>query len=218
MIKQINFYLEKDYPQKKSFWLCLLLCGLFAFPILYADIYYIDDVSRSQKGLLGWSGLGRPLSDFALKIFNLNKGGLLDVSPLPLILSIFVIAACSMLIAEGIFKRYNVKTLLLSMVCIVCPVLLQNLAYRFDSLPMTLALLFAILAWKILDKSTVVHSTLAVILLFLSLSLYQPCAAVFPILIVAKLMVSSYSKKIDSGYYIPRSLLVFIFSYFFIMY
>lgn len=194
-----NYFYYRQYSITKSFYFSLFICSLFVFPILYANIYYYDDISRAKDTFLGWEAVGRPLASVTLALFNLNQGGLLDVSPLPLLLSLVILAASIIIIAKGVFGEYTFKSLVTSSVCIISPLLLQNLAYRFDSLPMVLSIFFAILAWRLLSVNQTFSPALSLLLLFASLNLYQTCAPVFMILALARIMISSYTDRNESS-------------------
>ncbi|EBH2622998.1 hypothetical protein FKF64_24010, partial [Salmonella enterica subsp. enterica] len=46
------------------------LAIIYTFPLLTNQSFFVDDLGRSLYGGLGWSGNGRPLSDFIFYIIN----------------------------------------------------------------------------------------------------------------------------------------------------
>ncbi|EAB2352672.1 hypothetical protein EAX14_23835, partial [Salmonella enterica] len=46
------------------------LAIIYTFPLLTHQSFFVDDLGRSLYGGLGWSGNGRPLSDFIFYIIN----------------------------------------------------------------------------------------------------------------------------------------------------
>ncbi|XUA20727.1 glucosyltransferase domain-containing protein [Citrobacter sp. OP27] len=227
----IRFVSEKRFSNQQSFFMLLSISAIFMLPIINANIYYVDDISRAQTNLLGWSGLGRPVSDLLFMMFSISHRGV-DVSPLPQALSILVNALSSYVLLRCISKENSINSILLSAIPVVSPLYIQNMLYRYDSLSMSLAVLFSIYASYIaLARSKkLIHAS---ILIILSFCLYQASMPIFPILIMlgaCKLhkdnkpflifilkwaviyLVSTLVYKIISGFFIASSRGELIFS------
>lgn len=192
---------------KQGYLLALAITFLFCFPLMYADVYYVDDVVRSQTGYLGWSKLGRPLSDMVIQVFSFGGKGI-DVSPLPLMLSALLMAHAVVVLSKGMMSTISRGSIAVASVAIATPLYLHNLAYRYDSLSMTLAVLCAVYAWKISLNGSVKHYFISSVALLASLCLYQPCA-----IIMASLVIFSSCIKFINGEdilrFISRSVLAF---------
>ncbi len=181
----------------------IILFVVYVFPIIHANVYYNDDLSRSLYGLTGWKGDGRPLSEYI--IIALSSGRpIIDTSPLPLLLGILVLSVSLAYYSEthlSFIDDHNARLLAISLV-LINPFSLQCLSYRFDCVFMYLALsipffVFAIpedVYSKFLHKNT--GTTLTKVLLrFLMyffatvavLSLYQPALGMMLVLLVVEL-------------------------------
>lgn len=199
--------MNNNISTKQGYLLALAITFLFCFPLMYADVYYVDDVVRSQTGYLGWSKLGRPISDMVIQFFSFGGKGI-DVSPLPLILSALLMAYAIVVISKGLTSRITSGSIVVASVAIVTPLYLHNLAYRYDSLSMTLAVLCAVYAWKFSLNGNVKSHLCSLVSLLATLCLYQPCA-----IIMASLVIFSSCIKYINGdgilRYISRSVFTF---------
>lgn len=122
------------------FWLFFLFV-VYVLPIIWADRYYYDDLARAFMGEAGWNGDGRPLTELLMKALC---GGmpLVDISPLPLLLAIGILAYILALYAQ---RNLEESTYLFPQICalffvIMNPFLLSNLSYKFDVLSMLIAI------------------------------------------------------------------------------
>lgn len=116
---------------------------VFSYPLIHADRLYRDDIWRSFHGEMGWVSNGRPLSSLVMLILN---GGprLADLAPLPLWLGLAALA-CAILLWRRRLEAFDTGYAWVAMlILVVQPFFLQNLSYRFDALPMSLALASAV--------------------------------------------------------------------------
>ncbi len=178
----LRFISDSKFSNKNSFLLLLSASALFMLPIINANIYYVDDISRAQTNFLGWSGLGRPVSDILLMIFSLGRRAV-DVSPLPQILSVFINAVTAYVLLKCISKESTVNSVLISAIAISSPLYIQNMVYRYDSLSMSLAVLFSVYAFYI-PFVKYRNIIIVAVSLVLSFCLYQATMPIFPILIM----------------------------------
>lgn len=109
--------------------------------IIRADFNYADDVGRKLSGYHGWSDWSRwtttILSNFIHADWYLS-----DISPLPQILSCFLMASTSLmliwLLTGG--KKVTVFTWTASLLAGLCPYFLGCISYKYDSVYMALAI------------------------------------------------------------------------------
>ena len=59
-----NLILSKE--EQKNWGKLSIISLLYVFPIILANRYYNDDLSRSLMGLTGWSGDGRPVTEYLM--------------------------------------------------------------------------------------------------------------------------------------------------------
>lgn len=173
----MSLVISKD--DKKYFSIALIISLLFIYPLINYGIYFRDDLDRSVTGYYGWSVLGRPLADLVSQLASASAGKLLDIFPYSLIASGIFIAASSLLIKKFL-DTYEVKNSGFSAALLVFnPFMLQNLAYKFDSLSMSLSLLFCIASYTYLSNNRKLTVAVRIALGVAALSLYQPCVNIY---------------------------------------
>lgn len=149
------------------------LMSLFMLPFIISNIYYVDDIYRSITGFGGWSGMGRPIADLLNLVFSLKYGTTVDIAPLPQIIAgvglFFSILACS----NALFIKPTYITTLILFPIISNPFFIQNLAYRYDSLSMSAAVLSVCSSFYFARKPCLRNLLLSILLSFASLCLYQ---------------------------------------------
>ncbi|WP_431614414.1 glucosyltransferase domain-containing protein [Enterobacter hormaechei] len=119
----------------KDYLIAILFLSL---PIFLSSQYYIDDMGRATKGYTRWGVDGRPVSDWLMQLLSFNHR-LIDIFPLPLILSCSLIA----LALYMFHKKYIVSGgiyFIVSLGYVLTPSLPEILSYRFDVLPMCVSL------------------------------------------------------------------------------
>jgi hypothetical protein len=126
-------------------------------------------------GYLNWGLDGRPLTDFIVAALDIGKP-LVDFSPISQIGSILCLSWLSAIVA----RRFTIKGPFLAALVTLPfganPFFLANLSFKFDSLPMTLSLAFALLP-VVMDGPSSRHDRRSVVigtlLLLASLCIYQ---------------------------------------------
>lgn len=192
-------FLRREYSKKQAFIICLTACSFFMFPIIYSNIYYIDDMSRAQTNYLGWAGLGRPMSDYIFILFSLSTNHSVDISPLPQIISVILNATSVFLILNKGLKTRTISNILLCSIPLACPLYIQNMIYKYDSLSMASAVTMAILAWYYLnDKFT--RIIISGILLCMSMALYQAAVPIYFIMVLMSILTACIYNKVPFRY------------------
>ncbi|EMQ3038445.1 glucosyltransferase domain-containing protein [Escherichia coli H10] len=161
----------------KTFITLLAISFIYAYPIIFSDRFYIDDLGRSLLGYTRWGNNGRPLADILMTLISFGYP-LIDISPLPQLLSLIFICASVSLYAVVNFDSLNKKKLVLVSLLFVCnPFLIENLSYKYDSLPMMISAGVLFLCFSIPNK----YFSFALSILFIisSLSLYQASISIF---------------------------------------
>ncbi len=162
--------------EKSIFIISLILYALVLLPILIADRYNVDDWGRSVLGYLHWERNGRPLTDLIIRTLDLGTP-LVDFSPIGQIGTIICLSWLSAVVA----RKFTIgRPLLASLATFPLganPFFLANLSFKFDSLPMALSLLFALIP-IVLDTPSAQREIRSMfigsIFLLGSLCLYQP--------------------------------------------
>ena len=167
---------------KERIILLVLVCSfLFILPLMLANTPYVDDIYRSQSGVIGWKGLGRPLAELVMLLlnFNLTHYFIVDLSPLPLILSGLVLSVSVFHLVNYFDIKWEVTAVLPFLFIIFNPFFIHNLAYKFDCLPMALAVAASIFAFSFDFSRSWRSWFIPAGLIFSSLALYQPSANVY---------------------------------------
>lgn len=174
---------------------------LYCIAILHSDRAYIDDLGRSLEGSTAdWEANGRQLSAFLLVVLNFGKP-IVDLSPLTQIMAIIVVVfTCYVIFLQIDHPELPVPvTVVAASMFMLSPFLLENLSYKFDSLPMSLGMLFAVLASRPTKNGRLWSILVGGILLTSALSLYQPAINVFLAASVL-FIVSEVSRRSDNNF------------------
>lgn len=171
----------------------LSLCMVYIMPIILADRYYIDDLGRSQQGYTSWSDNGRPLANLLMYLLGFGGENVVDISPLTQVFSVLVFVFSSYHYFKSNFRDISpVFSAVILFFAFANPFLLENLSYKFDSLPMIMALSLLMIAFvKINSKAK--SWFLSVIVILASLCLYQAAIGFFVCLAVME-FVQQYIK------------------------
>lgn len=163
--------IRKDF--KPAFLTTTGLILLFVFPLLVANHYYADDLAHSMSGETGWVSNGRPLSQLVFKLL-MAGGWLNDISPIPQLIALAVLALSIVLLSERMKGHSRLISILAFLPLAISPYYLENWSYKYDSLTMSLAVLFAILPLTLRPSlSLLKRGGIATALLFISMCFYQ---------------------------------------------
>lgn len=171
--------LNKHY--QRIFYALTALFGIYVLPIILADRYYQDDLSRSLRGITGWTNDARPLTEWIMK-WLCGGSPIGDIAPLPLLLSVVILAyALTLYFRQNMPDTSSVWMLLsIGFLVISNPYFLSNLSYRYDCFTMVLALCAAILSYAIPDKLIPWKVFgLSFIMCIIILTTYQPCIGMY---------------------------------------
>jgi hypothetical protein len=165
-----------------TFFISLCLYSLILVPILMADRFHVDDWGRSTMGYANWGLDGRPLTDLLVYTLDMGKP-LVDFSPISQIGSIVCLSWLSVMMA----RKFEIKGPLIASLTTLPlganPFFLANLAFKFDSLPMVLSLLLALLPILLDTEKDLRSLLLGTLLLLVSLCMYQPSLNAFLVIV-----------------------------------
>ncbi len=130
--------------EKNTFVVSFLLYALILLPILITDRYNVDDWGRTVIGYLHWGQNGRPLADVVMTTLGLGKP-LVDFSPVCQIGAIICLSWLSAVVARRFEIRRPLVASLVTFPLGANPFFLANLSFKFDSLPMVLSLILALM-------------------------------------------------------------------------
>ncbi len=197
--KKFPAWLTIESKDRHLFFALTAVYIIYILPILLANRPYQDDLSRSLHGITGWNNDARPLTEL---LITWLCGGtpLSDVQPLPLLLSVLLLAYTVTLYT----KRYPasekniVPALQIGFLVIANPFLLSNLSYRFDCVTMILALCAAVLPYVTpVRKALWKVFVLSLFMCLITLTTYQPACGVYISLWFLEVFFMLYNERID---------------------
>ena len=162
----------------RTFLVSLLLYSLILVPILRADRYYVDDWGHALLGYSHWAHDGRPLTDLLMRILG-GHSPLVDFSPLPQIGTVAVLSYLSVLVARKFKLCGPIIAALATLPLGANPFFLENLSFKFDSLPMALSVFLLLLPILSTAASTWRSWVTGTLLLTAGLCFYQPSINAF---------------------------------------
>lgn len=214
-------WMKLNQKYLRFFYALTLLYGIYILPILLADRYYQDDLTRSLRGVTGWKNDARPLTEWIMKWLC---GGVPigDISPLPLLLSIVFLSYILTL-----YCRRNLPDagtiypfLYVGLTVIANPFMLSTFSYKYDCVTMIIALCAAFVPYLLPDrlapfKVFCFSGTMCMVILVM----YQPCSGVYICLCMLELMFMILSSSIDLSRLVMRAcaLCASVLLYFFII-
>lgn len=163
------------------------LSVLYCLTIIMADRSYIDDLNRTTFGFYSWIGNARPFADAIMMAINFG-GENTDLSPMPLLIGLLSYSIVSVLYIRGYANGTSrLITVLLSLSLLINPFFLQNLSYKYDSLPMLISVCLLIIPF-ISKSSGLILSCIYSALISISLGMYQASVGIFASLAVLEVI------------------------------
>lgn len=150
---------------------------LYILPIIIADSQYYDDIGRAVYGYFSWGMDGRPLSDLFFMVLNIGSPAT-DIAPYPQIISIFLLSTLSYIMHLHFNPEKKCGWLVFTPV-FLNPFLVQNLAFRFDSITMTLSIISAAIPLVTLKRGGVKSLLFSAFFVLCSLCFYQASLSIF---------------------------------------
>lgn len=161
-----------------------LLFGIalfYMFPILLANVPYMDDIYRITNGNLHWASEGKPLADYILRMMNMRQT-VVDMAPLPQIVGLLLLCYGLVKFAERFFvSERGAVSLSLLLCALFSPYLLENMAFRYEAL-FYLAGLGAVFFIISLPDERGLHHVLIMLGLVALFSVYQPLITAFVVM------------------------------------
>jgi hypothetical protein len=199
---------------KKNLALFLILLAVYfigIFTIIRSNSYYNDDLDRSLKGYRGWAVWGRYLADFLSSALHMNLR-LYDISPLPQIISIGLMAASTLVflrIAAG--ENIAVPFIIAALPVGLSPYFMENYSYKYDSPYMALSVLFSLVPFLFYKKNAVYAVTSFLCLIGMCMS-YQASSGIY-VIMAAAIAFRMWIKKDTSAKDILNFILSSLLSY-----
>ena len=209
---KIIFFLKKYYCPLIIIFLLLLLS---ISAILKADFKYADDLGRVVNGYRGWGNFSRYLSNL-FSIFLHADTYLTDISPLPQIFAIIIMALASIILihlfSNG--KKITFFNIIAVIPLTINPYFLECLSYKYDAPYMAISVLASIIPFLFYKKSKLLFTITSFLGLLIMCLTYQASSGIFLLLIIFYSLKEYQNKeKIKTILkFIGHSLIIYIIS------
>ncbi len=191
--------IQKDYranrdraegiPAAKAVWILFAVYAVGISAILRADYLYRDDFGRAAFGYKQWDYFSRYLST---ALATLVHGGdyLVDVSPLPQLLAMLVVAVAGVLMLYILCDRrsFTLWEIAALVPMGLNPYFLECVSYRFDAPYMAVSVLAAVLPLLLRRDKPVVYLFASMLGILAVCTSYQAATGIFPMLVIALML------------------------------
>ena len=164
----------------------LLMFGVYFLGILTiirANFLYMDDIARSIGGYRGWYNWSRYVSEFLSVIIH-GDTNLTDISPLPQLLAILILAVSSVLLVYIIGNKKITTTRLLASIPLgLFPFFFDCLTFKFDAPYMALSILASIIPFLFITRKKAFFFGSVISLLIMCMT-YQAVSGVYMLIVV----------------------------------
>lgn len=171
-----------------------ILFAFFFLPIALANRYCNDDIIRSILGHYGWSNAGRHLAEPMMRGLALASSRTIDISPVPQLLALALLSWTAVLLRRRFDLPYTLLGALIILPIAAQPFFLENLAYRFDSVPMATSILFALLPITSIGRNRL-GWILGVLSLLAAFNFYQPAFNTFLVMVVFEIIYAQVTHQ-----------------------
>lgn len=172
-------------PAKKAFWILFAVYAVGISAILRADFLYRDDFGRAAFGYKQWDYFSRFLST---ALATLVHGGdyLVDVSPMPQLLAMGIMAVSGVLILYIVYDRteFSLWELAALIPLGLNPYFLECISYRFDAPYMAVSVLAAVLPLLLRRRAAVAYIFASMLGILAVCTSYQAATGIFPMLVI----------------------------------
>ena len=170
-----------DWVKKPFLWLCLLYTfALLA--LLRADYSYVDDMGRALWGYRGWLDWSRYMT-MGLSFLVHSSIHLTDISPVPQLLAIGLMALSGLLVAYTLTGKKEISwpLLLAALPMGLSPWFLECFSYKFDAPYMAVSVLASVLPFLWWGKDEKKFYIVSFVSLLAMTTTYQASAGIFVI-------------------------------------
>jgi hypothetical protein len=194
---------KKLQPFFKPFITMFALYSLGMLTLWLSNFSYLDDVVRAADGHTWSFDFARHSSSILMTIMNTNKA-LADISPIPQIVAMAVLAIASVIVVY-VFCDRKIKTLplLVSGLFVLEPFMFGAWSYKFDAPCMALSILASIipfLFWGSIGKPSsrrewAIFTSMSVVCLLVMWTSYQASSGIFLVMTIGLLLKEFLSRQ-----------------------
>lgn len=168
----------------RAFAVIFIIYAAALFSLLRANFDYMDDLGRVYGGYDDWNHFSRFLTTL-LSHFVHVSGFLTDISPLPQLMAVGIMAFASLIVIKAIkgCERFSLWDIIAAVPLGLNPYFLQCFSYKYDAPYMALSVLAAAapIAWR--KKGTKKYVLAIFIGTLVMCTTYQASSGIFPMLV-----------------------------------
>lgn len=162
--------------------LVAILSFLYILPVLLTNTFYIDDMNRTVEGY-NWDRDARFISSEIMHRLSFQKWVVFSGFPFSTILSALLLAFTGFILSYTLGIRNKAFLLFGALLLLTCPFLLEIVWYKFDCIPISLSLFFAVFPFIFYNKP-IRFGVASILSLFFIFGLYQTTALSYAIILV----------------------------------
>lgn len=179
---------------KKFIIFSICISVIYSFPFLLSNHLFIDDMGRNLYGY-GWNNDGRFLATALMKLLSLGVV-VTGIFPYSTILSCMAFFSSCYILTSQTSKFTQQTNLLIASTVFFSPFILENISYRYDSLPMALSVLACSIPFIFYKRNMSTFFLVSIPCLLFTCLTYQPSIIAYPLctLIIASAIAREKSK------------------------
>ncbi|HDT4929066.1 TPA: glucosyltransferase domain-containing protein [Enterobacter kobei] len=179
---------------KAAIYISLLFSAAFVLPVILAGSIYIDDNTRIFNDF-NWSGDGRFATNLLFELLSFGNG-IVNIYPFGQLIASLILALSIILLCYSAGVKGSLFIVLSTIIAFNSQFLISNLSYRYDSLPMSISILLAVIPFIFMRRNWIFFLC-SIFCLVLSFQMYQPSAMIY---VICSLIVSAAKYEGAIGY------------------
>lgn len=177
---------NKDYKFIiKPYLYCVIILIFCMTSLIRADFKYNDDLGRTAEGYRGWNSFNRYTSTFLSTFIHTSKY-LTDISPLPQLLAVAIMALAGVIILYVYKNKKEISFLdIVSILPLaLSPYFLECLSYKYDAPYIALSVLVSVFPLLFRNKKYSIYSIITILCTLLMCTTYQASSGIFLMFVV----------------------------------
>ena len=170
---------------KVHFAVLCILCFIGIFSIIRANFYYVDDLGRTVDGYEMTGDFSRYIANIMSEFFYGNSW-LADISPLPQIVAIIMMALSGVILLSVFCDNHMPKVWSVAALIPLglSPFFLGCLSYRYDAPYMAVSVLASIVPLIFYKKNRIKYSLVVFAGITIMCTTYQASSGIFPMIVL----------------------------------
>ncbi|AHB70346.1 O-antigen conversion protein [Cronobacter malonaticus] len=166
--------------------ICVIFSLIYISPIVLTNVYYTDDMARSIYGY-AWDNDGRAITSLLMMAIS-GGGKILNISPYTNIFSSLILSFSGWVLCYVIDLCGKERVHPAAFLILTSPFMLENLTYKYDSLPMSISVLAVILPFLFFNRK--IFPIIAAIGICVTMLTYQASAIIFAMVFSLKITIT----------------------------